>query len=117
MKLNMQIINAIHDLCPGAGFSISGDDLSTLNWFDDLPRPSDEEILDHVEVMKIREKEEAYKIIRKNNYPDINDQLDQIWHMMDDDTIPGKGSTWYNTILDVKNRYPKTQLNNTDILS
>lgn len=107
MKKDMETINAIQDLCPGSGFSINGNDLSTLRWFDDLPRPTDEEILAHIEVMKVRREAEAYKIIRKNNYPDISDQLDMLWHMMDDDIIPGKESQWYNDIKAVKDKYPK----------
>jgi len=29
--------------------------------------------------------------------------------MMDDETIPGKGSEWYNQILAVKNAHPKPE--------
>jgi len=32
-----------------------------------------------------------------------------LWHMMDDEIIPGKGSDWYNTILTVKNTHPKPE--------
>lgn len=48
-----------------------------------------------------------YKWDRINVYPKISDQLDMLWHMMDDETIPGKGSEWYNAILAVKQQYPK----------
>lgn len=49
----------------------------------------------------------AYKYDRISEYPDIGDQLDMLWHMMDNETLPGKGSDWYNTLLDVKTKYPK----------
>lgn len=49
----------------------------------------------------------AYKTKRKAEYPSIPNQFDMLWHMMDREEIPGKGSEWYNTILDVKNKYPK----------
>ena len=49
----------------------------------------------------------AYRNKRKANYPAIADQLDMLWHLMDDETLPGKGSDWYNTILDIKDKYPK----------
>lgn len=54
---------------------------------------------------------EFYKQDRKNDYPSLSDQLDMLWHMMDDETLPGKGSDWYNTILDIKTKYPKPQGN------
>jgi len=50
---------------------------------------------------------EAYKYKRQTEYPLIADQLDMLWHMMDDETIPGKNSTWYNTIKEVKDNNPK----------
>jgi hypothetical protein len=48
-----------------------------------------------------------YNAMRVNNYPPIGDQLDMLWHMMDDEIIPGKNSEWYNRILEVKNQFPK----------
>lgn len=48
-----------------------------------------------------------YKWDRINAYPKISDQLDMLWHMMDSETIPGKGSEWYNAILAVKQQHPK----------
>lgn len=48
-----------------------------------------------------------YFIKRMKEYPEVGDQLDMLWHMMDNETIPGKGSDWYNAILAVKQQYPK----------
>lgn len=48
-----------------------------------------------------------YTAMRVNNYPSVGDQLDMLWHMMDNETIPGKNSDWYNAILAVKQQYPK----------
>jgi len=50
-----------------------------------------------------------YTSRRMREYPSIPDQLDMLWHMMDDEIIPGKGSDWYNTILTVKNTHPKPE--------
>jgi len=44
---------------------------------------------------------------RASEYPAITDQLDMLWHMMEDEVIPGKGSEWFNTIQSVKQKYPK----------
>lgn len=48
-----------------------------------------------------------YFIKRMKEYPPISDQLDMLWHAMDKDEIPGKGSEWYESILAVKNAHPK----------
>lgn len=53
--------------------------------------------------------EPPYNIKRMKEYPEVGNQLDMIWHMMEDDTIPGKGSTWYNSILEIKEKYPKQE--------
>lgn len=50
-----------------------------------------------------------YTSRRMREYPSVPDQLDMLWHMMDDDTIPGKGSDWYNAILAVKTAHPKPE--------
>ena len=50
-----------------------------------------------------------YDLKRARAYPSVTDQLDMLWHMMDDEVIPGKGSDWYNTILTVKNTHPKPE--------
>ena len=44
---------------------------------------------------------------RKYAYPSVADQLDMLWHMMDSESIPGKGSDWYNAILAIKLQFPK----------
>lgn len=48
-----------------------------------------------------------YFIKRMKEYPPISDQLDMLWHAMDKEEIPGKGGDWYNSILEIKNKYPK----------
>jgi hypothetical protein len=39
----------------------------------------------------------------------LGDQLDMLWHMMDQEIIPGKNSEWYNTIAAIKDKYPKPE--------
>lgn len=49
----------------------------------------------------------AYDVARRFEYPPAAEQLDMIWHMMDQGAIPGKGSEWYNAIKAVKDAHPK----------
>ena len=58
----------------------------------------------------VREKEYSplpYDAARRYEYPSETQQLDMLWHMMDQGVIPGKGSEWYNAIKAVKDAYPK----------
>jgi len=44
-----------------------------------------------------------------NDYPKINDQLDLLWHDIDNGFFgdAAKNSEWYNSIKSVKEKYPK----------
>ena len=45
---------------------------------------------------------------RKNNYPEIGEQLDMLYHAIDADSdLKDKFSSFYNTIKFVKEKYPK----------
>ena len=48
-----------------------------------------------------------YQSFRRSSYPAIVEQLDMIWHSMNDGLIPGKGTPWFETIADIKDKYPK----------
>lgn len=49
-----------------------------------------------------------YKSFRRASYPSVQEQLDMLWHSMDDGTIPGKDTEWFKTIADIKEMYPKS---------
>jgi len=88
-------------------WSISGDSYDGLSWLDSSPKPTKEELNSQWEDIQAEEAANAYKAKRASEYPLIADQLDMLWHMMDDETISGKNSTWYNTIKEVKDNNPK----------
>ena len=102
------ISKAIYSLCPGAEFIIEDENYDTIKW---LIPPTNIPTLDelYLELDKIEQEEikKLYKKQRIMEYPPLQEQLDMLWHMMDDNIIPGKGSQWYNTILSVKEKYPK----------
>lgn len=50
----------------------------------------------------------AYIDARKEAYPDIGDQLDMIWHAMDEGKLP-KNNDFYTKIKEVKDLYPKVE--------
>lgn len=49
----------------------------------------------------------TYAQQRAKNYPGLADQLDMLWHAMDNGTIP-KAEPFYTSIQAVKSAYPKT---------
>ena len=49
----------------------------------------------------------TYSDKRKAEYPSIGDQLDMLWHAIDDGTLD-KTSTFYTSLKATKDKYPKT---------
>lgn len=48
----------------------------------------------------------SYAQLRRQAYPEITDQLDALWHAMDNGTLP-KAEPFYSDILAVKQAFPK----------
>lgn len=47
-----------------------------------------------------------YKPLRAAAYPSVEDQLDRLWHAMNDGTLP-KVDGFYDVIKEVKDKFPK----------
>ena len=92
---------AILELVPNASFAINGNDLSTLDWQDEInPQPVDENIRDKMTERETRwDNIELARLNRKLEYPSIVDQLDEIYHNGID--------SWKEKIKEVKDKYPK----------
>ena len=92
---------AILEINPNADYNfIIGQDgsISEIDWKNNTTPISMEEI--NVKANEIKNREE-YKFNRKNEYPSIKDQLDDIYH----NGIDG----WKATIKAVKDKYPKEE--------
>lgn len=48
-----------------------------------------------------------YDALRMNNYPQIADQLDMIWHELNTNGTLSADGTWFQSIQEVKTQYPK----------
>lgn len=113
-------IKAIKQLSPELRFTLTAakDEnnltINAVDWntfvaedCDGIYVPTQEEVeAKVVELASIYDTNE-YQRKRAGEYPAIKDQLDMLWHMMDDETIPGKNSVWYNAIKQVKDNNPK----------
>ena len=88
--------------CEGINLSNSSPPHHILRWDtnDDLsPQPTDEELNAGWESYKTAQAAIAYKDKRKNEYPSVVDQLDDIYHNGVD--------AWKATIKTTKDKYPK----------
>ena len=52
----------------------------------------------------------GYKILRAREYPQIKEQLDMIWHSIDEGSLD-KDSNFYKELKKVKDKYPKDSQN------
>jgi hypothetical protein len=112
------ISKALRSLYPNSEFAIENEDIDRITWVKNRPSDFDfandeekqtklQQLIDEVNRLDAIEISNTYQIDRRKNYPSIPNQLDMLWHMMDDETIPGKDSVWYQTIKQVKETYPK----------
>ena len=92
----------ILELRPGALFSERGEDYDSIDWKDERKIPS------YREVAAVKVPDLRYRELRAVNYPNIADQLDDIWHSMDSGEIP-RSTDFYNKIKAVKDAYPKSK--------
>lgn len=90
----MTIGNVLEKLRPGAKWNLSGDTYEGLEWMDEKPKPSKQEVDDALE-------QYAYAEKRKAEYPSLADQLDAIWKGGSD------MEAMRQTIAGIKVKYPK----------
>lgn len=89
------IQQALHKLRPGAQWSIDGETYEGIIWHDDTIPPTEEEVA--AEIAQLIHVHVCYTN-RINAYPPIAEQLDMIFHDIDQ---------WRETIKAIKEKYPK----------
>lgn len=90
---------AIREINPSAKFTVHGDNTDTIDWLKGTTPISENDIKNKIEQLEAKYISEEYKRKRKSEYPNIADQLDDIYH----NGIAG----WKRTIKEVKDKYPK----------
>ena len=105
------IIEAILKIDPNAQVSVSGSDINTCQiiWHDDNPNNiTKADIEAKMNEMANEPEQSAYAEQRRNAYPPIGDQLDMLWHTIDQNPeLKQKYFDFYEAIKQVKVKYPK----------
>lgn len=101
-RKKFDIPSALNSLRPTSSWSLNGNDLTSLNWYDiNIGPPSQDEV--DAEIARLQAEYDAleYKRKRAESYPDIKDQLDMLYW----DKVNGTDN-WQNAIEAIKVAYP-----------
>ena len=105
---NELIIKAILKINPSAEVSVSGNDINTIVWENGTTPIPKADIEAKMNEMANEPEQSQYAEQRRNAYPEIGDQLDMLWHSIDQDAeLKQKYFDFYQAIKSVKVKYPK----------
>lgn len=101
----VDVFQAILSLRPGSKFRMIGSEYENVQWDDEVQtKPTKQEVV--AEIARLESVNE-YQLPRKRKYPALGDQLDMLWHAIDNGTL-NKTSDFYTAIKAVKDTYPKS---------
>jgi hypothetical protein len=101
---------AISSLRPGCSWRLVGDDIiENLEWSDqnNFSPPTEEEVLEEAERLKLEYRNLEYQRQRAPEYPDLKELADALYWNSQGDT--SKLEEYYSKCEKVKNKYPKPQ--------
>ena len=104
------ILEAIIKINPDAKCTIRGNDIDTceIEWHQDTTPISKADIKAKMDEMVNEPEQSNYAQQRRNAYPEIGDQLDMLWHSIDQNPkLKSEYFDFYETIKAVKVKYPK----------
>ena len=100
------IIEAILKINPNAQCSISGEDINSIEWNEGTTPIPKAEI--EAKMVELQADYDAKQYQRDRVYPSIGDQLDMLWHSIDQDpALKSKYFSFYEAIKSVKVKNPK----------
>ena len=108
MKIKNTVVEAILKINPNAEVSVSGDDINTIVWENGTTPIPKADIEAKMNEMANEPEQSNYAQQRRNAYPEIGDQLDMLWHSIDQDSqLKSKYFNFYEALKAVKVKYPK----------
>ena len=98
------ILKAILAIDSNAKCSVSNEDINSIKWTSTPIPKADIE----AKMVEVQAEYDAKQYQRDRVYPSIGDQLDMLWHSIDQDpTLKSKYFTFYEAIKSVKVKNPK----------
>ena len=102
------IIKAILEINPNAEVSVLDNDINKITWHNGTTPIPKADIEAKMNEMANEPEQSQYAQQRRNAYPEIGDQLDMLWHSIDQDPqLKSKYFDFYEAIKAVKVKYPK----------
>ena len=101
------IIEAILKINPNAKVTVRGDDINTceIEWIETTPIPKADI---EAKMTELQAEYDANQYQRDRIYPSIGDQLDMLWHSIDQDPqLKSKYFEFYEAIKAIKVKHPK----------
>ena len=100
------ILEAILKINPTAEVTVDGNDINLITW-DNGTTPIPKADIE-AKMVELQADYDAKQYQRDRIYPSIGDQLDMLWHSIDEDpTLKSKYFTFYEAIKAVKVKNPK----------
>ena len=100
----MDVTAAIKSLRPESSFTCNAEDYNQIVWLTpDIPKPTEDEIAQEIERLKVEHELTQYKRQRAPEYPAITDQLDALFHA---GVFPPEMA---EQIQAIKDKYPKPE--------
>ena len=104
----MTIAKAIKKINPNAEFKYSEEDINTIEWLNGTTPIPKADIEAKMADMANEPEQSQYAQQRRNDYPPIGDQLDMIWHTIDQNPkLKSEYFEFYEAIKAVKVKHPK----------
>ena len=99
---------AIKAINKTANFIITDENVDTIEWINNTTPIAKEDILAKQAELQAEYDAKQYQRDRKVEYPEIGDQLDMLWHSIDQDAaLKQKYFAFHQAILAIKSKYPK----------
>ena len=104
----MKIHYAIKKINSNAEFTYKDDNIDTIEWLNGTTPIPKADIEAKMNEMANEPEQSAYAEQRRNAYPPIGDQLDMLWHSIDQNPkLKSEYFEFYEAIKVVKIKYPK----------
>ena len=103
------IISAILAIKSDAQVSVNAEDINQITWIDGNPTNiTNQQILAKKAELQAEHDAKQYARDREKEYPTWQDQMDMLWHSIDQDAaLKSKYFAFHQAILAIKSKYPK----------